>query len=88
MNKDKLNSPDSGMVARGTFVLLDLVDQFPDENRVLCPAVLLLTLCEAYEVNPNDVLQVANNWIADKRNEHDTRMKAMDYYIQRNILRK
>ena len=86
MNTDRLSSIETGLTSRGVFVLLDTTDQFPREYQLACPAVLLLALCDAYKLDPGKVMEVARNWIADKRNGRDERMQALDFYIKRNIL--
>lgn len=88
MNNDRLSSIDTVVTARGVFLLLDTLSQFPEEQRLACLGVLLLRLCDAHEADPAKVLEVSRNWIADNRNKNDDRMKALDFYIRRNILRK
>lgn len=87
LNKDRLNNPEPAQTTRGTFVLLDDACKFPAELQLLCPAILVVSLCQALKMDPVDVMAVATNFLADRRNQNDERMKALDYYIRRNILK-
>lgn len=87
INIDRLNGPDSEQLSRGAFLLMDDASNFPSEIQVLAPAVLITVICQLSGTDLVNVMGVAANWLADKRNNNDTRVKAMEYYVKRNILK-
>lgn len=85
MDTDRLNNANPKTLVHALFMMLDTTTSYSKTDQMLAPAVLTLALADAYGLDPVKVMEVARNFLADRRAGQDTRMQALDLYIQRHI---
>lgn len=83
-NVDAINSVPRAAVGRGTFGLIDRLQAFGEPVRVLSAACLFLLVCKTYRMDPREVLQKAENVMADEVGATNPHFVASRDYLTRN----
>lgn len=82
INYDGLVNAPLKQVARGTYALVDTIQDFPPHLQVAAAAVLCLKVCEVHRANPNDVFTAVKNMLNRADETGQAELRALDLYVR------
>jgi hypothetical protein len=72
-------------VARASFLAIDRFQEFEPHEQAAAAAVVLLTICEACAVEPQDVFVAVKNLLMDEREGKREQFRAVQAYVENEI---